>query len=295
MTNEELVQLVQDGIDVKSNMELLYNQNKRFTYKLVLHRTDVVNDIEDLMQQAYFALYNAAMLYNQEEMQCSFITTLHFHVKNEIRKSKSIPAYIQLLIPKYKKIKYDYENEFYCKPSREYLCKQLDIKDDVLTRIQICAHPIQSLNIPVGEESNTELYELIPDHDSVPFDERIEHEELKQILDAAINKLSNREREFIMQEFYNGRTLESIGKQYNISRERVRQVRQEGFRKLRKNPKFMESVQDFRDDLIPIKHVGSRTYNRTRTSSVEWSVLQREKLSSLSSDEAIELLKRLFG
>lgn len=58
LTNEERVELIQNGIDTVDNMQLLYEQNKWFIYKIVKKLT-MFSDIEDLMQESYFGLDQA--------------------------------------------------------------------------------------------------------------------------------------------------------------------------------------------------------------------------------------------
>ena len=52
------MELVKEGIDVSNNMQLLYDQNKQFIYKIA-KKLIMFSDIEDLMQEAYFGLYEA--------------------------------------------------------------------------------------------------------------------------------------------------------------------------------------------------------------------------------------------
>ncbi len=70
MSNEELVKLIQNGENVANNMELLFKQNRSLIFKFVHNRVNIINDLDDLMQQSYIGLYNAALVYDLEKMQC---------------------------------------------------------------------------------------------------------------------------------------------------------------------------------------------------------------------------------
>ncbi len=214
MANEELVKLIQNSENVSENMEQLYMKNKGFIYKIVHNRTDNINELDDLMQQAYFGLYNAALTYNQGEMQCSFISILKFYILNSI-----------------------------------------------------------------------------PDESIEDFDDIIEREDLKRIVNSALSKLSTREEHILRELYYKNRTLESVGNDTGIGRERVRQLKERGLRNLRKDTQFVKATEDYRS-YTPTRHVGLNEFKRTGISSVEWSVMQMERQSI---DDTIAEIRAQFG
>jgi len=292
MTNEELVKLIQNGEYVSENMEQLYMQNKGFIYKIVHNRTDTINELDDLMQQAYFGLYNAALTYNQEEMQCSFISMLKFYILNSIRDNGNFTARMNYYVYKYKKIRNDYYQKYDCYPDDEYIRDKLKIGIKGFNYIRQCATTsIISLNSFIGEEDNTELGDIIPDESIEDFDDIVEREDLKRIVNRALFKLSNREEHILRELYYKNRTLESVGNDTGIGRERVRQLKERGLRNLRKDTQFVKATEDYRS-YIPTRHVGLNEFKRTGTSSVEWSVMQMERQSI---DDTIAKIRAQFG
>lgn len=78
MTNEELVEKIQAGIDVEKNMATLYEQNKKFIYKIVKPYSKSI-EIEDLMQEAYIGLHQAALKSNVKS-EYKFTSYMKFYV-----------------------------------------------------------------------------------------------------------------------------------------------------------------------------------------------------------------------
>lgn len=291
MTNEELVKLIQNGVNISENMELLYKQNRGFIYKIVHNRTNDINDLDDLMQQAYLGLYNA-VLHFKSELGCSFITNLKFYILNSIRDSGNFTARMNYYVYKFKKIRNDYHQKYDCYPDDDYMCKVLKVGIKGLSYIKQCATAsIVSLNSFIGEEDNTELGDIIPDESIEDFGNIIEREDLKRIVNSALSKLSTREEHILRELYYKNRTLESVGNDTGIGRERIRQLKERGLRNLRKDTQFVKATEDYRS-YIPMRHIGLNEFKRTGTSEVEWSVLEREKLSA---DETIAQIRGIFG
>lgn len=292
MTNEELVKLIQNGEYVSENMKQLYMQNKGFIYKIIHNRTDNINELDDLMQQAYFGLYNEALKYNQEEMACSFISILKFYILNSIRDNGNFTVRMNYYVYKYKKIRNDYHKKYDYYADDDYMCKVLKIGIKGLNYIKQCATAsIVSLNTFIGEEDNTELGDIIPDESIEDFDVIVEREDLKRIVNSALSKLSTREEHILRELYYKNRTLESVGNDTGIGRERVRQLKERGLRNLRKDTQFVKATEDYRS-YIPTRHVGLNEFKRTGTSSVEWSVMQMERQSI---DDTIAEIRAQFG
>ena len=107
MENEELVQQIQAGVDVNSNLEQLYLQNRSFIFQLASKYSGYV-EIDDLMQEGYLGLYKAANEYITGK-GAKFITYAGYWVEQYMRRycenhssSKRISAYMLARISKYK-------------------------------------------------------------------------------------------------------------------------------------------------------------------------------------------------
>ena len=115
-----------------------------------------------------------------------------------------------------------------------------------------------------------------------PFDEvldRLVRSELGQMMYEEIDKLPKLSKEVIYKRIVQCKTLERVGQEYNVTRERIRQIESKAIRKIRSNKKFVKKVRDYME-LNEYKQIGSRQFNTTHISSVEWLAIEREKLES---------------
>lgn len=144
-----------------------------------------------------------------------------------------------------------------------------------------------SLNTPVDADDDAELYEIIPDDSMPPIYENYDNEYLSEELKRIISSLSDREANIIYGLFYENKNLEEIGKENNITRERVRQIANKVLVKLgaRKDVRNLAPYVTGRDinsldkgTSIQLERFGIREYNKKvsakrKTSEVKFSPL----------------------
>ncbi|MCH8034601.1 MAG: sigma-70 family RNA polymerase sigma factor [Bacteroidetes bacterium] len=131
------------------------------------------------------------------------------------------------------------EQEFERKPTTEELAKILDMTtDEVAYALQISGRQV-SMDAPLkaGDENKTTMMDVLPnEHQPLP-DKDLMNESLKNELANALSILSRREAEVIKLAFGigsgNKATLEEIGERFNLTRERIRQIKEKALRKLR--------------------------------------------------------------
>lgn len=106
-----------------------------------------------------------------------------------------------------------------------------------------------SLDTPVGEEEETLLGDFIPDTDSLSVEEEVELVSLRKVLDDAMDTLSEREKIILRMRFGldDGRirTLEDVGREFGVTRERIRQIEAKALRKLR-HPSRAKKFEDYK-------------------------------------------------
>ena len=119
-------------------------------------------------------------------------------------------------------------------------------KDKINEIIQLSETPV-SLSTPIGEEGDTQLEDFIANDDFTPESEA-DNLALHDSLFHLINKMSDREKDILLKRFgfIGGRvyTLEEIGAEYNVTRERIRQIESKALKFLR-NPKNKAYLKDF--------------------------------------------------
>ena len=105
-----------------------------------------------------------------------------------------------------------------------------------------------SLETPIGEEDDSNLGDFVADSNAVTPEGNVESVMLREHIDALLGDLKERERQVIVLRFGledgHPRTLEEVGKEFNVTRERIRQIEAKALRKLR-NPVRSKRIRDF--------------------------------------------------
>ena len=105
-----------------------------------------------------------------------------------------------------------------------------------------------SLNTPIGEDEDTEIQDLVRDEQAASVEDIVAENELHERLIYILNTLTERERNILILRYglLDGkwRTLEEVGKIYNVTRERIRQIEAKALRKCR-NPSRANKIKDF--------------------------------------------------
>jgi RNA polymerase primary sigma factor len=133
-------------------------------------------------------------------------------------------------------------------PTQEEVAEEMGITVDRVQAIQKTAQEPISLESPVGEEEDSSLGDFIPDTEILTPYEFTSKEMLKRELDAALETLTDREEKVLRMRFGlldgKSRTLEEVGKEFNVTRERIRQIEAKAIRKLR-TPTRSKKLKDF--------------------------------------------------
>lgn len=133
-------------------------------------------------------------------------------------------------------------------PLPEEVAARMGISVEKVQNIQKVAQEPISLENPVGEEEDSTLGDFIPDHDTLTPLEFTSKEMLKRELDEVLETLTDREEKVLRMRFglLDGRTrtLEEVGKEFGVTRERIRQIEAKALRKLR-HPSRSKKLKDF--------------------------------------------------
>lgn len=135
-------------------------------------------------------------------------------------------------------------------PSVEELAKEMDMPVERVAEIQKIAQDPVSLETPIGEEDDSHLGDFIQD-DNVPVPaEAAAATLLKEQLGEVLDTLTDREQKVLRLRFGmddgRGRTLEEVGREFEVTRERIRQIEAKALRKLR-HPSRSKKLRDYLD------------------------------------------------
>ena len=135
-------------------------------------------------------------------------------------------------------------------PSPEELSKELEMPIDKVMEIQKIAQDPVSLETPIGEEDDSHLGDFIQDEDSPAPQDAAAYTLLKEQLAEVMQTLTPREAKVLRLRFGlddgKARTLEEVGKEFNVTRERIRQIEAKALRKLR-HPSRSRKLRDYLD------------------------------------------------
>ena len=256
-SNEILCVMIQQG-NLQAEQDLCV-KNKRLVDKYVSayekryrHRLE----FDDLEQVGFIGLITAAKKFDismghsfstyavwwikqaitREIMEHGFVIRIPVHMMERINKVAAIESRFSELNRDERIVKLMDETGY----SEEGVRECMKLKEYVLT--------YSSLNVAVGEDETVELGDFIPDDDAISIEEIIENRELRRILDEILATLAHREEQVIRLRFgfddSKQRTLEEVGKIFNVTRERIRQIESKALRRLR-HPSRSRNIKSF--------------------------------------------------
>ncbi len=133
-------------------------------------------------------------------------------------------------------------------PTPEELAKELDMTVEKVTEIQKIAQDPVSLETPIGEEDDSHLGDFIQDDDSPAPQDVAAYTLLREQLEEVMNTLTPREAKVLRLRFGlddgKARTLEEVGREFDVTRERIRQIEAKALRKLR-HPSRSKKLKDY--------------------------------------------------
>ena len=161
-----------------------------------------------------------------------------------------IPVHMVETITKVKKVQSRLLHKNGHDASPDEIAAELDMPVDRVREIMRIAQDPVSLETPIGEEEDSHLGDFIPDDDAPAPAEAASLILLKEQLSEVLSTLTEREEKVLRLRFGledgRSRTLEEVGKEFNVTRERIRQIEAKALRKLR-HPSRSKKVKDFLD------------------------------------------------
>ena len=191
----------------------------------------------------------------QRKPRSNILTKIYitcYFIQRLIRRSFTMP--IKELVPcltsKVKKISSQLLHVTGHEPSAEEIADELDMPVDKVREIMRVAQEPVSLETPIGEEEDSHLGDFIPDDDAPAPADAASHTLLREQLGDVLATLTPREEKVLSLRFGledgRSRTLEEVGREFNVTRERIRQIEAKALRKLR-HPSRSKKLKDFLD------------------------------------------------
>ncbi|MBQ1406978.1 MAG: sigma-70 family RNA polymerase sigma factor, partial [Eubacterium sp.] len=135
-------------------------------------------------------------------------------------------------------------------PTQEEIAKELGMPVEKVREIQRIAQEPTSLDKPIGEEEDSRLEDFIPDTEVPSPSDAVANSMMKEQLNEVLDTLTDREQKVLKLRFGlddgRARTLEEVGKEFNVTRERIRQIESKALRKLH-HPSRAKKLRDYLD------------------------------------------------
>jgi len=224
-------------------LEKLTKANLRFVVSVAKQYQNQGLSLPDLINEGNVGLIKAARRFD-ETRGFKFISYAVWWIRQSILQALAEQSRIVRLplnqvgsLNKIRKVSTQLEQKFERRPSSREIAKEMDVSEQKIdTAMKISTRSV-SMDAPIIPDEDTKLIDMMAPADSKGTDEELMQESLRREIERSLSTLSEKERD-VINLYYgigknHGLTLEEIGAKFDLTRERVRQIKEKAIRRLR--------------------------------------------------------------